>query len=256
MFPLNICGSGSCVKAVYRWFAGQKLCREVQERQARFKYLGGSDRAELSNPSIWEDPSKASLSHSSLHHFTLFFPLPLRRSLRHLSILFPNQIFPIYHQLFISSFFSHSLFIPSATQFVILYHYWWLVVEDDNKLLTGTRASSLNDHESKKLYQKIIIDKEIIHRARETSCLSSLLNGRLIMRSDGTVQVDYPLDNHPPVKREKPASLFLDPSGVSTCYSCKLQEQAGLDGTSVPHTLTFYKNLTITMPFCSMIWGC
>ncbi|CAB1453614.1 unnamed protein product [Pleuronectes platessa] len=40
------------VNAVYRWPAGQQLYREVEERQARFKYLRGSDGAELSNPSI------------------------------------------------------------------------------------------------------------------------------------------------------------------------------------------------------------
>lgn len=35
VFPLCICGSGSCVKAVYRWPAGQQLYREVEERQAK-----------------------------------------------------------------------------------------------------------------------------------------------------------------------------------------------------------------------------
>lgn len=37
--PLYICGSGSCVKAVYRWPAGQQLYREVEERQEKVQVL-------------------------------------------------------------------------------------------------------------------------------------------------------------------------------------------------------------------------
>lgn len=90
-FPLHIRGSGSCVKTVYRWPAGQRLYREVEARQARFKYLRGSDGAEPSNPSFSEDPSEASLSQSSFHRFTHLssfasLPRPLSSSIHFLSL--------------------------------------------------------------------------------------------------------------------------------------------------------------------------
>lgn len=96
VFPLYIRASGSCVKAVYRRPAGQQLYREVEGRQARFKYLRGSNGAELSNPRIWEDPSKASLSHCSLHHFTLLLcclsAAASPSSLPLLSLIPPHQL--------------------------------------------------------------------------------------------------------------------------------------------------------------------
>lgn len=39
VLPLYICGSGSCVRAVYRWPAGQQLYRGVEERQEKVQVL-------------------------------------------------------------------------------------------------------------------------------------------------------------------------------------------------------------------------
>lgn len=80
-----------------RWKKGRK----------RFKYFRDSNGAELSNPSIWEDPSKASLSHHSLHHFTCFSAV---------------SVFPHSYLLSFSPMLSHILsFFKSFTlQFLLL----------------------------------------------------------------------------------------------------------------------------------------
>lgn len=51
---------------------GSSSTERWKKGRRRFKYFRDSNGAELSNPSIWEDPSKGSLSHHSLHRFTCF----------------------------------------------------------------------------------------------------------------------------------------------------------------------------------------
>ena len=80
--------------------AGQPLYREVEERQAGFKYLRGSDSAELSKGcterTLQKPPYRTPLSSGSL-----FSLLSLRHSPCHLSILAPTLISHV-SDLFIS----------------------------------------------------------------------------------------------------------------------------------------------------------
>lgn len=87
--------------------AGQPLYTEVEERQAGFKYLRGSDGAELSKGcterTLQKPPYRTPLSSGSL-----FSLLSLRHSPCHLSILTPTPISHVSDHLF---FFPHFSFI-------------------------------------------------------------------------------------------------------------------------------------------------
>lgn len=131
VFPLHIRGSGSCVKAVYRWPAGQQLYREVEARQARFKYLRGSDGAELSNPSFSEDPSEAFLSQSSFHRFTRLSSFSSATA----SVISPPLLSLSVSLCSYLSFVILPSFIPSNLYIRDFFIFAGLVAETDNKFL-------------------------------------------------------------------------------------------------------------------------